>query len=182
MGPTGASRIEIPHEIAKRLATAGISRLTQVQAKTHQPILEGRDVIARSRTGTGKTMAFALPLSQKLAISMEERGERRGRTSCLVILPTRELALQVKREFQMAAGKKISVVAAVGGSALEPLIEQLEMPGAADVVVGTPGRIVECVRGGWLELEGLQHLVVDEADQLLEGGFAEEMNVIVERW
>ena len=73
------------------------------------------------------------------------------------------------------------MVAAVGGSALEPLIQQLETPGAADVVVGTPGRIVECVRGGWLDLGNLHHLVVDEADQLLEGGFADEMQLIVDR-
>lgn len=167
--------------MAKRLSDAGIKRLTRVQAKIHQPILEGRDVIARSRTGTGKTMAFALPISQLLAQGKGEAGERRGGTSCLVILPTRELALQVRREFQLAAGKTVSIVAAVGGSALEPLIDQLETPGAADVVVGTPGRIVECVRGGWLNLGSLKHLVVDEADQLLEGGFAEEMNIIVER-
>ena len=86
-----STRILIPSSIASRLSGAGILRLTQVQAEIHAPILEGQDVIARSRTGTGKTMAFALPLSQVLNA---REGGKRG-TSCLVILPTRELALQV---------------------------------------------------------------------------------------
>jgi superfamily II DNA/RNA helicase len=146
---------------------------TPIQAAAIPAVLQGRDVLGSAQTGSGKTLAFALPLLQQLA-QAPAATPRRARA--LVLVPTRELAAQVGEEFRHLAqqlGAPLRVTVAFGGVSINPQLMGLR--GGTDIVVATPGRLLDLIDHNGLTLAGVQVLVLDEADRLLDLGFAEEL-------
>jgi ATP-dependent RNA helicase DeaD len=158
--------------VRRAVAERGYQRPTPVQTAAYRPVRDGRDVIVRSKTGTGKTAAFAIPI-------LEAIPEGRRKPSALVMCPTRELALQVADEFAaLARHKDLRVVAIYGGA---PMGEQLDkLAEGAEIVVGTPGRIFDHLRRKTLRLEEAMVSVLDEADEMLNMGFFEEVTRILD--
>jgi superfamily II DNA/RNA helicase len=162
--------------ICESLAAQGITASFPIQALTLPIALTGQDVIGQARTGTGKTLAFGIPLLQRLD---GQPPARSGHTRALVVVPTRELAIQVSYDLD-AAGKasKARVITLYGGRAYEPQIDALRA--GVDVVVGTPGRLLDLVRQGHLSLSDVGTLVLDEADKMLDLGFLPDVERILE--
>jgi superfamily II DNA/RNA helicase len=164
----------ITESICAALSAAGIERPFPIQALTMPIALAGHDVIGQARTGTGKTLAFGIPLLEGILTA------GRGAPSAprgLVVVPTRELAIQVAEDLRTAAAKcDIHVVTLYGGRAYEPQIEALA---TVDVVVGTPGRLLDLSRQRQLDLSGVQTLVLDEADRMLDLGFLPDVEAIL---
>lgn len=156
----------------KTLKENGIAVPTPVQEETIPLLLADRDVIARARTGTGKTLAFLLPIMQKLDPS-------RPFPQALIIAPTRELALQITEEARkLAHGTEIRILAVYGGQDVDKQLRKLE--GGRHLIIGTPGRLNDHLRRGTLELGGVKTLVLDEADQMLHMGFLDEVETIIQ--
>jgi ATP-dependent RNA helicase DDX21 len=158
-----------------RLARAGIGGLFPVQAATVRAVCGGRDVVVRSRTGSGKTLGFAIPAVALLEAHVAG-GARAGRAPrVLVLAPTRELAKQICDEFERVGGVRVAVL--YGGAPRGGQAAQLR--GGVDVVVGTPGRVADFIEGGELELGGVRVAVLDEADHMLDMGFKEDVEGIL---
>jgi ATP-dependent RNA helicase DeaD len=157
----------------------GYEKPSPIQAATIPLLLEGRDVVGVAQTGTGKTAAFALPALSKMAELADLNGTAR-KTQVLVLAPTRELALQVAEAFTSYAKHMgdFTVLPVYGGSAYGPQLAGLRR--GAQVVVGTPGRVIDHINKGSLDLSDLQYVVLDEADEMLRMGFAEEVDKILE--
>ena len=158
---------------------AGFQSPTPVQEGAIAAVLKGRDLLVRAQTGSGKTAAFALPLLQLVVPAAQVRNAPR-RVQALVLLPTRELAVQVGDVLKALAlslvpAPKISVV--FGGVSINP--QMMGLRGGSDIVVATPGRLLDLVDHNALQLERVRTLVLDEADRLLEQGFSEELGRIV---
>ncbi|MBN1259091.1 MAG: DEAD/DEAH box helicase [Anaerolineae bacterium] len=144
---------------------------TPIQAGAIPILLDGRDVLGQAQTGTGKTAAFALPMLQGLA---PERGKVQG----LVVTPTRELAIQVaKAIYSYSQHDDVRVIPVYGGQSYSRQIGRLER--GVDIVVGTPGRMLDLIRRGVLDLSGVHYLVLDEADEMLSMGFIEDIEAIL---
>jgi len=156
----------------------GYTAPSPIQEQTIPLILDGRDVVGLAQTGTGKTGAFALPVLSRLAESADVNG-RADAPQVLVLAPARELALQVAEAFDTYAKQipDVSVLAVYGGSPYGPQLAGLRR--GAQVVVGTPGRVIDHIERGSLDLSQLQTLVLDEADEMLRMGFAEEVDRIL---
>jgi len=159
--------------ILATVEAAGYDRPTPIQAQAIPLVLKGRDVMGLAQTGTGKTAAFALPILHRLL-----DGPRRTRV--LVLTPTRELCMQVEENFRRyAAVAGLDVVAVFGGVPYEP--QEAALRGGVDVVVATPGRLLDHLEKGNADVELLEALVLDEADRMLDMGFAPQINRIVEQ-
>ena len=157
------------------LTALGYEEPTPVQCEAIPLMLSGRDVLAQAATGTGKTAAFALPMIQRLA--EDEAGRRQMRA--LVLVPTRELAMQISEAIhRYARGTGIQVVPLYGGSSMDQQIRSLSR--GADVAVATPGRALDHLRRKTLTLDKIRVLVLDEADEMLDMGFAEDIDTILE--
>lgn len=157
--------------LAAILKSSGITVPTPVQQQTIPVALSGKDVIAQAQTGTGKTLAFALPILERL-----EPGNRN--VQALIITPTRELAIQITKEIgKLADSLGYNVLAAYGGQDVESQIRKAQ--GAVQIVVGTPGRLLDHLRRGTLQFWRLHTLVLDEADQMLHMGFLNEVEEIL---
>ena len=168
--------------LADAAAAAGWARPTPVQAAVLPAVLLGRDVLALSPTGSGKTAAFLLPLLQRLlATPLPARAAARPRRlRCLVLAPTREIALQTADAARallsgMAAAPKL--VVAVGGASINP--QMLALRGGTDLLVATPGRLLDLLAHNALQLGDVASLVLDEADRLLDLGFADELGRVL---
>ncbi len=160
--------------ICAALAAAGITTAFPIQALTLPIALDGHDVIGQARTGTGKTLAFGIPILQHIAATS---GRQPTAPRGLVVVPTRELAIQVADDLRTAAARcDINVVTLYGGRAYEPQIEALA---TVDVVVGTPGRLLDLTRQGQLDLSCVDILVLDEADRMLDLGFLPDVEAIL---
>jgi ATP-dependent RNA helicase DeaD len=159
-------------DILKAVEALGFEQPSPIQAQAIPPALEGRDVVGQSQTGSGKTMAFAIPAVQK--IDPRDREVR-----ALIMCPTRELAIQVCEEVaKLTAHKRgIKALPIYGGATYHRQIRGLQE--GAQIVVGTPGRILDFVEKGLLRLEGLQTLVFDEADEMLDMGFRDDIEHLV---
>lgn len=162
----------------------GFSTPTPVQAEATPAILSGADVQAQAQTGSGKTAAYALPLLQGLA--SQPLGGYRRQLRALVLVPTRELALQVGELLQdlaarqaSPAGKALRVQALYGGVSINPQL--LALRGGADLVVATPGRLLDVIEHNGLQLDQVRQLVLDEADRLLDLGFADELDRVLKQ-
>ncbi len=159
-------------EVLAALDALGYEEPTPIQIEAIPVLLEGRDVIGRAATGTGKTAAFALPLVEK--VEPDVRG-----VQGLVLAPTRELAVQVAEAVhKYGARRGISVLAVYGGQAIDRQFRELRR--GVNVVVGTPGRILDHIRRGTLQLGAVRYLVLDEADEMLDMGFIEDIDAILE--
>ncbi len=155
----------------------GLYAPTPIQAQAVPAALQGADVWATAPTGSGKTLAFALPLVQQHVLVPRPAGYRRS-VRTLVLVPTRELAVQVGEVFTNLGypqGLKVAVV--YGGVSINP--QMMGLRGGADIVVATPGRLLDLVDHNAVQLKDVQHLVLDEADRLLDLGFADELQRVL---
>ena len=162
--------------VCEALAAEGITAPFPIQALALPIALAGHDIIGQARTGTGKTLAFGIPLLQRLGQPADRRPLAPG---ALVVVPTRELAIQVAEDLRTAGrpgGARVLTV--YGGRAYEPQIEALRA--AVDVVVGTPGRLLDLVRQQHLDLSDVATLVLDEADKMLDLGFLPDVERILQ--
>jgi ATP-dependent RNA helicase RhlE len=163
--------LPVDGSILNNLRRKGYELPTEIQDKTLEPILEGRNLIGLAQTGTGKTGAFLIPLIHNLLKKDASR-------HVLVVSPTRELALQTDSEFRsIASGLKLYSTCLIGGTSVRRDIENLRRPG--HIIIGTPGRLADMVRQGALDLRRFSVLVLDEFDRLLDMGFAPEIERLV---
>ena len=167
------SNLALSSEMLTNLDRIGYTEMTPVQAETLPIILEGKDVIAQAKTGSGKTAAFGIGLLQKLQV-------KKFRVQALVLCPTRELADQVAKELRSLAkfAHNIKILTLCGGAAFGPQLGSLRH--GAHIIVGTPGRILKHLNKETLNLENLETLVLDEADRMLDMGFIEEIDKVLE--
>ena len=167
------SELGIAPAIVKSIQEAGYETPSPIQAQSIQPLLEGRDLLGQAQTGTGKTAAFSLPLLSRL-------NETQKTPQILVLTPTRELAIQVAEAMQSYGRhiKNFHVLPIYGGQSMGIQLRQLQRH--PQVIVGTPGRILDHIRRGKLELENLQALVLDEADEMLRMGFIDDVETILQ--
>ncbi|MEW5251084.1 DEAD/DEAH box helicase [Microbulbifer sp. 2201CG32-9] len=172
--PLGFDQLALPPEILTAIEKLGYETPSPIQAQTIPSLLEGRDVLGQAQTGTGKTAAFALPLLARLDL-------RQRRPQALVLAPTRELAIQVAEACQAYAAnlKGFHVAPIYGGADYRGQIQQLRR--GVQLVVGTPGRVMDHMRRGTLELSSLNTLVLDEADEMLRMGFIDDVRWVLEQ-
>ncbi len=158
--------------VLKALAEVGYENPSAIQAQTIPPLLEGRDLVGLAQTGTGKTAAFALPIIDRLDVKQKA-------VQALVLAPTRELALQVCEAFEKYAAttRGVHVLPVYGGQGYGVQLSALRR--GVHIVVGTPGRIMDHLEKGTLDLSELKYLVLDEADEMLNMGFAEDVETIL---
>lgn len=162
----------IAPEIKRNLDSMGIVRPTDIQFKALTPILKGEDVLAIAQTGTGKTAAFVIPVLHLL--SEQKKSRKMDGIKCVVMVPTRELALQITAVFdKIGKGLKIKTLSLYGGVEQDPQIARLET--GVDILVTTPGRMFDLVSQGHLHLDRVQILVLDEADRMLDLGFIKDI-------
>ena len=171
--PTSFAELALRAELLDALAALGYEEPTPIQREAIPPLLEGRDLLGQAATGTGKTAAFALPLLQRLDA---DRGN--SAPAALILVPTRELAMQVAEAVhRYGRGLGVRVLPIYGGQPIERQLRALER--GVDVVVATPGRALDHIRRGTLRLDALQVVVLDEADEMLDMGFAEDLEAIL---
>lgn len=173
MSQTDFSALNLHRDLLDNLTSMGYHAMTPIQAQSLPPILEGKDVIAQAKTGSGKTAAFAVGILQNLQV-------KKFTVQALVLCPTRELADQVAQEVRRLgrAIHNIKVLTLCGGTPFGPQIGSLEH--GAHIVVGTPGRIEEHLRKGTLKLHTLSTFILDEADRMLDMGFQPALDAIIE--
>ena len=170
-------------QIAEALEADGITHAFPIQEQCIPLALQGTDLIGQAKTGTGKTLGFGIPLLQRMITPdkpeyAEMPAEAQGKPQALVVCPTRELGLQVATDIQRAGRiKGVRVLAIYGGRAYEPQIEALQ--NGIDVIVGTPGRIIDLANRRDLDLSHVKVLVLDEADEMLDMGFLPDVERIV---
>jgi ATP-independent RNA helicase DbpA len=166
------STLALPNDLLKNLESLNYHAMTEIQAKSLPAILEGKDIIAQGKTGSGKTAAFGLGLLAKLNV-------KRFRIQTLILCPTRELADQVSKEIRRLARSvhNIKVLTLYGGVSFGPQIGSLEH--GAHIIVGTPGRIEDHLRKGTLNFDDLEMLILDEADRMLDMGFQDSIDNII---
>ncbi|WP_431220798.1 DEAD/DEAH box helicase [Leifsonia xyli] len=158
------SELNIDQDIVDALAAKGIIEPFPIQTQTIPLALTGQDIIGQAKTGTGKTLGFGLPLIQRLGLDPEPG------VKALVVVPTRELAIQVYEDLEVAAAARPTSIAAIyGGKAYEGQVAQLKA--GAQIVVGTPGRLLDLAGQRLLSLANVQEMVLDEADKMLDLGF-----------
>ncbi len=168
---TAFSSLSLNPSLLSTLSDLGFEALTPIQQASLPAILEGRDVLAQAKTGSGKTAAFGLGLLERLEV-------KRFRVQSLVLCPTRELADQVAKELRRFARgiHNIKILTLCGGVPVGPQIGSLEH--GAHIIVGTPGRVLDHLQKGRLDLSELSQLVLDEADRMLEMGFSQDLELI----
>ena len=171
--PTSFAELPLRAELLDALVALGYEEPTPIQSEAIPPLVEGRDLLGQAATGTGKTAAFALPLLQRL-----EAGRGDSGPAALILVPTRELAVQVSEAVhKYGQGLGARVLPIYGG---QPIVRQLRaLKNGVDVVVATPGRALDHIRRGTLRLDSLQVVVLDEADEMLDMGFAEDIEAIL---
>jgi len=164
----------LPHSLLETLRELGYEAPSPIQSATIPALLAGRDVLGQAQTGTGKTAAFALPILARL-------DPKARKPAALVLAPTRELAIQVAEAFHRYASHLpgFHVLPIYGGQAYGPQLAGLRR--GADVIVGTPGRVIDHLEKGTLKIDALSTLVLDEADEMLRMGFVDEVGKVLER-
>jgi superfamily II DNA/RNA helicase len=178
--PTFAELGVLPATVAA-LEAVGITHPFPIQSLTLPVALHGHDIIGQAKTGTGKTLGFGIPLLQRIVAPADEGFAQlpdAGRPQALVVVPTRELCVQVTGDLQKAASTRdVRILAIYGGRAYEPQVEALRK--GVEVVVGTPGRLIDLAQQGLLRLGEVRTLVLDEADEMLDLGFLPDVEKIV---
>ena len=165
--------IELPVTIARAIEKMGFTIPTEVQARAIGPLRAGRDLIGQAQTGTGKTAAFGIPIVEKVDPTAHF-------VQALVLTPTRELCVQVTEEIRrLGVFRNVAVVAIYGGSSMDRQVTALHR--GAQVVVGTPGRVLDLIRRGELRLDRVHTVILDEADRMLDMGFIVDVETILAR-
>ena len=158
-------------EVLKSINELGFDSLFPIQAQAITPLLEGKDVIGQAQTGTGKTAAFGVPMVERIDPQLRK-------VQGLILAPTRELAMQVAQMmFQFAKYRKVKVLPVYGGASIERQIRELQ--NGAQIVVGTPGRVIDLIERHVLNLSCVKVVVLDEADRMLDMGFIEDIQYIL---
>ena len=164
-------QLGISDNITSLLKTSGITNPTEIQEKSIKDILNGKDIIAEAQTGTGKTLAFLLPIFENIKPNSKD-------IECLIITPTRELALQITEEAEkLKQGKEIGVLAMYGGKDIGSQLNKLK--GNIQIIIATPGRLLDHIKRKTVDLKKLKTIVIDEADQMLLMGFRNEIDSIM---
>ncbi len=170
---TSFADLGLPEPVIALLAKRGVNAPTPIQARVFAPAADGADILARSRTGSGKTLAFGLPLLQRLDGAVMA-------PQLLVLTPTRELAVQVARELDdVAAWYRLGITPVIGGASMRDQIRALKR---SHIVVGTPGRLLDHLERGTLSLADARAIVLDEGDEMLDMGFLEDIQRILEQF
>ncbi len=165
--------IELPVTIARAIEKMGFTSPTEVQARAIGPLRAGKDLIGQAQTGTGKTAAFGIPIVEKVDPTAHF-------VQALVLTPTRELCVQVTEEIRrLGVFRNVAVVAIYGGSSMDRQVTALHR--GAQVVVGTPGRVLDLIRRGELRLDRVHTVILDEADRMLDMGFIVDVETILAR-
>jgi ATP-dependent RNA helicase RhlE len=171
------SDLRLAEPLVRAVTAEGYSTATPIQAQAIPHVLSGRDVLGCAQTGTGKTAAFALPILHRLSAAPRPAGRRAG-VRCLVLSPTRELATQIGDSFR-AYGRNLPLRSTVifGGVGQNPQVQALR--NGVDVLVATPGRLVDLMNQGFVDLRSVEVFVLDEADRMLDMGFIHDVRRIV---
>ena len=164
--------LNLSPEMLKAVEAMGFEEASPIQSKAIGPIMEGKDIIGQAHTGTGKTAAFAIPAIENLDLDSKK-------IQVLILCPTRELVVQVAEEFLKLVKfkEKISVVPVYGGQQIERQLKALKS--GAQVVIGTPGRTMDHIRRGTIDVSNLKMVILDEADEMLDMGFREDIEIIL---
>ncbi|MDP3051027.1 MAG: DEAD/DEAH box helicase, partial [Eubacteriales bacterium] len=171
---TTFEELNLKPELLKAIDAMGFESPTPIQAGTIPPLLAGRDILGQAQTGTGKTAAFGLPLLNKI----DPDGGLQG----LVICPTRELAVQVAMEItNLGRFLRLRAIPVYGGQSIDHQIRSLRMRPQPQVVVATPGRLMDHLRRRTIDLRGLSTVIMDEADEMLDMGFLEDIQYILSK-
>ena len=169
---TNFSELNISETTLKSVRRMGFEEATPIQEGTIKFAMEGRDIIGQAQTGTGKTAAFGIPLIEKV-------DTKSSNIQGLIIAPTRELAIQVSEElYKLGQDKRVKILSVYGGQEIGRQIRALK--NNPHVIVGTPGRILDHINRRTLKLDNVQTLILDEADEMLNMGFIEDINTILE--
>src|SRR5437660_4888820 len=172
--------LKLTPELLGALADCGYTKPTPIQAQTIPPLLAGRDVISWAQTGTGKTAAFVLPALHRLSLmapGIPPAHRATGRPRVLVLAPTRELALQVATQaVQYGRRLRLKTVCIYGGAPYP--VQNRDLARGVDILVATPGRLLDHMERGRIDLSQLDMLVLDEADRMLDMGFIEDVERI----
>ena len=173
----GFAELQLSESLLRAIRDQGYDTPTPIQTKAIPPVLAGRDLLAAAQTGSGKTAGFALPLLQRLT-ELYSGKPRPGRIRALILTPTRELAAQVEESIQQC-GKYLPLTSVVvfGGVGIQPQITRLKR--GVDVLVATPGRLLDLHGQGVVDFADLGVLVLDEADRMLDMGFIHDIRRIV---
>ncbi len=170
--PSGFAGMNLDADIQEALADMGYLAPMEVQTAVFQDVMEGRDIMVQSRTGSGKTAAFGIPIAQRLDPQISG-------AQVLCLAPTRELALQVAEELKRITRKRqLAVVPIYGGAPMKPQIDALTA--GAQIIAGTPGRVLDHIRRRTLRTDNIRFLVLDECDEMLSMGFQEEIENILQ--
>jgi len=164
--------LNIQTDIQKNIRALGFAAMLPIQEMAIPVALKGRDIIGQAKTGTGKTLAFAIPIVEKIRVEQKA-------VQALVLTPTRELAIQVAAEFEKVGGRNIRVVLTYGGASINTQIDMLRR--GVHVAVGTPGRIIDHIERTTLRLGNVETLVLDEADRMLDMGFINDIEWILKK-
>jgi superfamily II DNA/RNA helicase len=169
--------LNMADSILEAISYMGFTQATPIQEQAIPKILEGRDLIACAQTGTGKTAAFVLPIIQKLGELKEHKG-----TNTLVVVPTRELAVQIHQQIQGFSyfTNVHSAVVYGGGNAVEFEQQKEALTNGTDIIVATPGKLLSHLMLGYVKFDHVEHLVLDEADRMLDMGFVEDILRIID--
>ena len=173
---TGFSSLRISQSLLQTVQELGFEKLTPIQARSIPLLLEGKDLVGQSKTGSGKTAAFSLPILEKLG---EDFGSGQRRLRALVLCPTRELCTQVAREMRKLGRRHsgLQILTLSGGQPIYPQLTALEK--GVHIVVGTPGRVLDHLNRGKLDLSQVSWAVLDEADRMLDMGFQDDIKTIL---
>ncbi|MEG0277354.1 MAG: DEAD/DEAH box helicase [Coprobacillus sp.] len=168
------NELGLSSDVLKGIEKMGYVSPSPIQEKSIPVLLEGRDMIGQAQTGTGKTLAFGSVLLSKISKSKDRN------VQAIILSPTRELALQIHEELKRI-GKftDLSIVSVFGGSDIERQMRDIKK--GADIIVGTPGRVQDLMRRKVLKLNSIDYLVLDEADEMLNMGFREDLDVILKQ-
>lgn len=173
----GFTSLGLNAQLVESLSALGYEEPTPIQTEAIPPLLEGRDLLGQAATGTGKTAAFALPMLQRICDD-PERNPRQPAISALILVPTRELAMQVAEAVHKYGRPfQIEVLPIYGGQSMSQQLRALKR--GVDVVVATPGRALDHIRRSTLKLDRVRTVVLDEADEMLDMGFAEDLEAIL---
>jgi ATP-dependent RNA helicase DeaD len=172
---SGFTKLNLSENILKAIAEMNFTDPSAIQAASIPQIMTGVDTIAKAPTGSGKTAAFAIPILEKLDLNRDNRN-----VQALVLCPTRELAIQVHKEFEKLSKymENVSVVSVYGGQPIDRQLTALRK--SPQVVVATPGRLMDHLRRGSVNLSAINMIVLDEADEMLDMGFRDDINTILE--
>ena len=175
---TEIGAIDFSAPTLRTLKEKGFETLTPVQSQSFESVYSGVDVVARSRTGTGKTFAFGLPLIERIVAQGDDRLPREDLPLVLILEPTRELCIQVAQELSsVCSAHRMRVQSIYGGTSFS--MQERGLRGGVHIVVATPGRCLDHISRGTLKLENVKHIVLDEGDTMLEMGFQKDVESII---